>query len=350
MMLMMMVRMMIWNEKVSATVVWRWKCRDMLNNRHWSFTLENMSLPADTAATADICGQLVLTADSGLQSAMTVPGQRSTTERATAAHHLDDARQISIHSAFLARNRSRQPRLQSTRPRNTAATTHKVRHLTKGAQRLRMFWPGPGRACCCCDPCKGGSEGQGSFWPKKRSLTFWASLAGIATAPCSARSGCESANKCMPPANFGSLQTAVRQQTCLAASCRVSVGRCCLFGWGLAPAFLQACRTAVASPARPWSISLARAAAGPLNWQELRCSRSALSVAPALDSNTVTRTKSAHLSPRCYAQPQGHWNELLHHDHLSPLCQVVLPWLGPQGRVTQSSGKRWTVFKFRCIV
>ena len=172
MMLMMMVRMMIWNEKVSATVVWRWKCRDMLNNRHWSFTLENMSLPADTAATADICGQLVLTADSGLQSAMTVPGQRSTTERATAAHHLDDARQISIHSASLARNRSRQPRLQSTRPRNTAATTHKVRHLTKGAQRLRMFWPGPGRACCCCDPCKGGSEGQGSFEARNRSSSF----------------------------------------------------------------------------------------------------------------------------------------------------------------------------------
>ena len=32
---------------------------------------------------------------------MTVPGQRSTTERATTAHHLDDAQQISIHSASL---------------------------------------------------------------------------------------------------------------------------------------------------------------------------------------------------------------------------------------------------------
>ena len=68
-------------------------------------------------------------ADGGLRPAMTVPGQRSTTERATAAHQVDDARQISIHSASLARNCSRQRRLQSTRPRNTAATTHKVRHL-----------------------------------------------------------------------------------------------------------------------------------------------------------------------------------------------------------------------------
>ena len=43
-----------------------------------------MSLPPETAATAGICRQLVLTADSGLRSVMRVPGQRSTTERATA--------------------------------------------------------------------------------------------------------------------------------------------------------------------------------------------------------------------------------------------------------------------------
>ena len=52
-----------------------------------------MSLPPNTATTADICGQLVLTADSGLRSVMTVPGQRSRTDRATADHQKDDARQ-----------------------------------------------------------------------------------------------------------------------------------------------------------------------------------------------------------------------------------------------------------------
>ena len=45
-----------------------------------------MSLPPNTATTADICGQLVLTADSGLPSVMTVPRQRSRTDRATADH------------------------------------------------------------------------------------------------------------------------------------------------------------------------------------------------------------------------------------------------------------------------
>jgi len=45
-----------------------------------------MSLPKNTATTAGICGQLVLTADSGLSSVMTVPGQRSRTDRATADH------------------------------------------------------------------------------------------------------------------------------------------------------------------------------------------------------------------------------------------------------------------------
>jgi len=48
-------------------------------------------LHPDTTTTADICGELVLTEDSGARSVMTVPWQRSTTERATAARHLDDA-------------------------------------------------------------------------------------------------------------------------------------------------------------------------------------------------------------------------------------------------------------------
>ena len=299
-----------------------------------------------------------------------------------------------------------------------------------------MFWPGPGRACCCCDPCKGGSEGQGSFEARNRSSSFrWCtadfdplSVLGAQPQPAATlavdaskehgrdhaqsppldqrssevkdvltrtwpsmlllrslqgrlrRSRIFLTKKKIPwpsepplqglqqhhalPGPDANLPTSAclqqisdryRQQCINKLVLQLRVGSlladaaCSAGGWR--PAFLQACRTAVASPARPWSISLARAAAGPLNWQEPRCSRSALSVAPALDSNTVTRTKSAHLSPRCYAQPQGHWNELLHHDHLSPLCQVVLPWLGPQGRVTQSSDKRWTVFKFRwCIV
>ena len=120
----------------------------MLNKRLWVFTLENILHVAtclypqtqqQLRTSADICGQPVLTADSGLRSAMTVPAQRSTTERAAAAHHLGDARQISIRSASLARNRSRQRRLQSTRPRNTAATTHKVRHLVKGGSEGQGF-------------------------------------------------------------------------------------------------------------------------------------------------------------------------------------------------------------------
>ena len=45
--------------------------------------------PQITAITADICGELVLTADSGARSVMTVPRQRSTRERANAA--IDDA-------------------------------------------------------------------------------------------------------------------------------------------------------------------------------------------------------------------------------------------------------------------
>ena len=77
---------------------------------------------------ADICEQLVLTADSGARSVMTVPGQRSTTRRATAAHHVDDPRQISIHPASLMRNRSwRLHLLQPTRPRNTTFPAH-TRH------------------------------------------------------------------------------------------------------------------------------------------------------------------------------------------------------------------------------
>ena len=88
---------------------------------------------------ADICEQLVLTADSGARSVMTVPGQRSTTRRATAAHHVDDPRQISIHPASLMRNRSwRLHLLQPTRPRNTTFPAHKAHHsAVRGARHGR---------------------------------------------------------------------------------------------------------------------------------------------------------------------------------------------------------------------
>ena len=105
MMMMMVMRMVKGHEQVSAIIaVWRWQCRDRLNNRLWKHTLNfknisihftygNTSLLPDTATTAGICGQLVSTADSGLRSVMTVPRQRSRTEHATAAHQKDDARQ-----------------------------------------------------------------------------------------------------------------------------------------------------------------------------------------------------------------------------------------------------------------
>ena len=119
-----MVRMMIWNEKVSAIVVCRWPghaeqpslklyAREHLHNG-------NMSLPPDAAATADICGQLVLTVDSGLRSAMTVPGQRSTTERATAAHiYIDDGFRSTQRPwrATAAGSDACSRRVQGTRPR-----------------------------------------------------------------------------------------------------------------------------------------------------------------------------------------------------------------------------------------
>jgi len=50
--------------------------------------VHSLLLP-DTATTVDICGEFVLTADSRARSVMTVPRQRSTTERATTA--TDDA-------------------------------------------------------------------------------------------------------------------------------------------------------------------------------------------------------------------------------------------------------------------